>query len=117
MYWRRFAVGPIPVDDAKEFELWVRQRWLEKEQLLEEYTRNGRFPADEGSDSESVLALNSSGGTKAAKGAGFIETEVKLKHWHEVGQIFVVLAVYALIANIGAKMWNVAVHGTMRGEG
>ena len=117
MYWRRFAVSSIPVDDAQEFELWVRQRWLEKEQLLEQYTRDGRFPADEGSNSESELASNGTDGFKVAQGAGFIETEVKLRRWYEVGQIFVALVVYALIANILAKMWNLVVHGTLRGKG
>lgn len=117
MYWRRFAVSSIPVDDAHEFELWVRQRWLEKEQLLEQYTRDGRFPADDGSDSESEQAWNGIDGSKVTRGAGFIETEVKLRRWYEVGWIFVALVVFALIANILAKMWNLAVHGTLIGKG
>jgi lysocardiolipin and lysophospholipid acyltransferase len=42
---------------------------------------------------------------------------VRLGHWYEVGQIFVVLAAFALLANIGAKMWNLAIHGSLGGKG
>lgn len=117
MYWRRFAVCSIPIEDPQQFELWLRQRWLEKEELLEQYVRDGRFPADEGSDSEGEPATMREGGSKILQGAGFIETEVKLANWYEVGQIFVLMVVYALVANILAKMWNLAIHGTFKGKG
>lgn len=117
MYWRRYSVASIPLEDPKKFELWLRQRWLEKEELLEQYIQNGRFPADEGYDSEREPAVNGSSGFHVKQGAGFIETEVRLEHWYEIGQIFVVLVVYALIANILAKIWNLGVHGTLRGKG
>lgn len=53
--------------------------------LLEGYAQNGRFPADEGYDSEGEP------GVGVSKGAGFIETEVQLTHWYEILQIFSVL--------------------------
>ena len=117
MYWRRFAVSSIPVEDAQQFELWLRQRWLEKEQLLEQYVRDGRFPADEGHGSEGEPAVGRDGGSKVIQGAGFIETEVKLARWYEIGQIFVLMFVYALVAYILTAMWNLAVHGTFQGNG
>ncbi|MCJ1320117.1 hypothetical protein MMC15_005454 [Xylographa vitiligo] len=108
LYWRRFPVSSIPVDDVKAFEQWVNKVWLEKEDLLEYYTQNGRFPdADEGQDL--------SKGADAPKGVGFIETEVRLAHWYESGSIFIFLAVYALFGNILAKVWNLAIYGTIVG--
>ena len=107
MYWRRFPTSSIPIDDPKEFEKWLNQLWLEKEALLEYYVLNGRFPADEGQDLKK--------GAAAPKGAGYIETEVKLAHWYEIGSIFVVLAVYALFANVLTKVWNLVNYGNFAG--
>ncbi|KAL9105554.1 MAG: hypothetical protein Q9227_009298 [Pyrenula ochraceoflavens] len=89
MYWRRYALSKIPLDDPKAFEEWLSQRWKEKDQLLEQYIQTGRFPADDGKSTE----------PPRLKGAGYINTEVKLAKWYEVGQIFVVLAALALVAN------------------
>lgn len=111
MYWRRFAVSEIPLDDPKAFEEWVVRRWKEKDELLEGFMNTGRFPADDAHESDGEP------GGGAIIGAGYIETEVRLGHWYEVGQIFVVLAAFALLANIGAKMWNLAIHGSLGGKG
>jgi len=100
MYWRRFAVSSIPVDDPKAFEVWLKNVWLEKEDLLEYFSKNGRFPADDGQGPE--------GGPK---GAGFIETKVRLTHWWEISQIFVAMGAFALCADILAKLWSLLVHG------
>ncbi len=117
MYWRRFATSSIPIDDPKQFEQWLNQRWREKDALLEQYVENGRFPADDGHDSEGEPATSGHSGSKMAKGAGFIETEVKLAHWYEIGQIFVVLAAFGLIFNILAKLWNLVFYGNLSGRG
>jgi lysocardiolipin and lysophospholipid acyltransferase len=93
MYWRRFAVADIPVDDAEKFGAWVSARWQEKEQFLEQYFRTGLFPADEAS-------LQAMGNSKA----GYVETEVKLRKWYEVGQLLVVPAALALVANVISKL-------------
>lgn len=66
-------------------------------------------------DAEPVV--NGHGSTKNTLGAGIIETEVKLKHWYEIGQIFVVLLTFAMVANVTAKMWNLAIYGTLVGKG
>lgn len=117
MYWRRFATSSIPIEDPKQFEAWLLQLWREKDVLLEEYIDNGRFPADDGHDTQSEPAVNDKSDTKVLKGAGFIETEVKLAHWYEIGQIFVVLAAFGLIFNIMAKIWNLVFYGDLIGRG
>ena len=105
------------MSDAEEFDRWLRNQWQEKENLLEYFAQNGRFPADDGHDSEGEPAINGSSGAQVLKGAGFIETEVKLGHWYEVGQIFVVLAAFALIFNVLAKLWNMVLYGSLAGHG
>ena len=117
MYWRRFAISTIPLDDAREFELWLRQRWIEKEALLEGYLQTGRFPADESQEKDAKLVTNGYGGGKKTEGPGIIETEVRLEQWYEIGQIFVGLVTFALIANVMAKLWNIAIYGTLVGKG
>ena len=97
MYWRRFSMSSIPLDDQKHFEKWLSDRWIEKDQLLEQFHNTGRFPpnkATPGSANEQPRSL------------GYIETEVKLERWYEIGQIFVTLAATALIADVLAKVWT-----------
>ena len=106
IYWRRFSADSIPLEDPQEFELWLRQRWLEKEELLEGYVRTGRFPAYEGNDSEGEPAVEWTEGSKTVQGPGYIETEVKLAHWFEIGQIFMVLIGLGLIASVLVTVWN-----------
>lgn len=101
MYWRKFHIKDIPLGDIKQFDLWMRERWVEKDALMEQYITTGRFPA-------------SPPATGAANGIikeGHIETEVKLAHWWEVGSIFVILGAAALVCNILVKFWNLIVHG------
>ena len=105
-------MSSIPIHDPPQFEAWLAERWREKDILVEGYMQNGRFPADEGHDSD-----GEPGQLKVAKGAGFIETSVQLGHFYELGSIFVVMSALALIANIGAKIWNLFVHGNMAGLG
>lgn len=111
MYWRRLAVSSIPVDDPKAFETWILDRWKEKEVLIEQYAQTGRFPADDGSGAVATASGDGVPGDNPAQGAGYIETEVKLAHWWEVLQIFVPLLAFALIANVLAKVWNMAFAG------
>lgn len=110
-------MSSIPFNDPPKFEMWLRNQWQEKEQLLEYFAQNGRFPADDGHDSEGEPTINGNSGTQVLKGAGFIETEVKLAHWYEVGQIFIVLAAFALVFNVLAKLWNMVLYGSLAGHG
>lgn len=45
MHWRRFAISKIPCSDSDEFDNWLYQRWLEKDELLKYFEKQGRFPA------------------------------------------------------------------------
>ena len=89
MYWRRFRVSSIPLDDPNTFELWLRSRWIEKDKFIEDYLRTGRFPADHGS------SKNSKGET--IRGAGHIEAEIKPKYWYEFLQVFAPIGLFALV--------------------
>ena len=110
-------MSSIPVNDPEKFQAWLVEQWRIKDALLEQYVQNGRFPADDESDSQGQHTVNDGPEHKISTGAGFIETEVKLAHWLEIGQIFVVLAAFALITNIEAKMWNLAFYGNLKGSG
>jgi len=89
MYWRRFRVSTIPLDDPTKFELWLRQRWLEKDKFIEDYLRTGRFPADKGSGKDSK--------GQNITGAGHIEAEIKPKYWYEFLQVFAPIGLFALV--------------------
>lgn len=99
MHWRRFAVSTIPIDDTKEFEEWLLQRWIEKDELLEHYVQTGRFPAD---DEEAPSA----DGGKVVKGAGHIETEVKPGSPIEFFQIFLPVMAMGLVINVVVKFYR-----------
>ena len=86
MHWRRFYIPDIPIDDKKKFDVWLRNRWREKDYLLEHFNRTGRFPADE----KWILkegSVNSSN-SGASRIAPFIETEIKTKKLNEFVSIF-----------------------------
>ncbi|KAI1003253.1 hypothetical protein K3495_g4959 [Podosphaera aphanis] len=98
MYWRRFPVDQIPLDDIEKFNLWLRERWLEKDALLEHFLIQGRFPA---------RATNTtSPSAKASSDSNFIETEVKTNHWWEVCYIYVILISFLLVANLSVRHWD-----------
>lgn len=86
MYFRRFALSSIPLEDGDEkvFDQWIRDRWTEKDELMEGYMCTGRFPGIVGPDGKSVVdgSVATVGGTST--GGYFIETEMKPKHWWEV---------------------------------
>ncbi|KAH6628951.1 acyltransferase-domain-containing protein, partial [Boeremia exigua] len=87
MHWRRFAVEDIPTGDSKAFSDWLLARWREKDDLLDYYGRNGRFPSDE----EDVM-LDTNGNKAAAVatmavGNGYIDTTVRLRSTLELLQL------------------------------
>ena len=89
MYWRRFRVANIPLDDPQKFDLWLRARWSEKDRFIENWYRTGRFPADTGS--------NKDYNGKVTAGAGYIEAEVKPQRWYEFLQVFAPIGLFALV--------------------
>jgi len=102
MFWRRFAVADMPLDDHEKFDLWLTERWSEKDVLLEHFVEHGSFP-------NTKAAIN--GVSNGAAKDNVIETEVKLAHWWEVGNIFIMLATFGLVANILARLWTAALYG------
>ncbi|KAK2022169.1 acyltransferase [Colletotrichum zoysiae] len=78
-HWRRFRLADIPLDDAQAFDAWLRERWYEKDAIMETYVSTGRFPASD--DIE----------------GGHVETEVRLRSWFELTQIFVVVGTAGII--------------------
>jgi lysocardiolipin and lysophospholipid acyltransferase len=88
MHWRRFQISEIPYKDEEAFGTWVLDRWKEKDDFLEHFYNTGRFPSDGLTDK------------KAGIDGGYIETEVKLQSWLEVGQIFAVLGALAMVVNV-----------------
>ena len=89
MYWRRFQISKIPVDNTKSFESWLRARWIEKDAYIEHYYRTGQMPCDRG-----ITAMPD--GTKR-KGCGYIETTIKATAWHEFLQAFAPIGALSLV--------------------
>lgn len=99
LHWRRFRIADIPTTDEKAFADWLLARFREKDELLQYFVENQRFPADEG------ITPNVSGGA-SLKGAGWIETEVRpVKAW-EFLKIFVPLGALGLVINVIVKVAN-----------
>lgn len=94
LHWRRFAISEIPLDDQKEFDAWLRARWTEKDQLLDEYYQTGRFPSELAG---SIDTDHVSTEQKDAASAGYVETHVRLSRWSELGRIFMVLVGVGLL--------------------
>lgn len=96
-------MADIPLESGEQFELWLRERWYEKDRLMEEYMATGRFPS-------SPVRSDSAARSGSQKTVSHIETEVRTKHGWEFIQIFVVLGVFGLAANILAKIWYRVTH-------
>ncbi|KAK4191289.1 acyltransferase-domain-containing protein [Podospora australis] len=92
-YWRRFRIADIPLDNAEKFDEWLRERWYEKDAIMEQYISTGRFP----STPETAANMSQE---------GFLETEVRTRYHLEFLQIFSVLGVVALLLNIALKLWH-----------
>ncbi|KAK0636399.1 acyltransferase-domain-containing protein [Bombardia bombarda] len=91
-YWRRFRVADIPLDTQEAFDVWLRERWYEKDALMEQYVATGRFPP---SPANSVTDSH----------PRFLETEVRPRHRFEFIQVYLVLGVLGLLVNIISKIW------------
>ncbi|KAF2397281.1 acyltransferase-domain-containing protein [Trichodelitschia bisporula] len=46
MHFRRFRISSIPIDNDDAFALWLRNRWREKDYMLEHFARHNKFPSD-----------------------------------------------------------------------
>lgn len=91
MHWRRFHIDSIPFNNSKAFEVWLRNRWREKDYMLEHFHRHNRFPADDFWKEHLDMDARSSGSRSlrsVPRPAITIETEVKSGSWNEFVKIF-----------------------------
>jgi lysocardiolipin and lysophospholipid acyltransferase len=96
-------MSSIPLDDPEEFDKWLMKRWREKDALMEQYMVNGRFPSSPIYE-RSIIGFQSK--KEKVEEAGFIETEIKQVNWWDFLQVFVVLGIFGMVANILACSWN-----------
>lgn len=105
MHWRRWRISEIPIDNDAAFSMWLRNRWTEKDYLLEYFSRHNAFPsgdpikamqaeqaANKAEKSSSKGSDDGKSTTKPAparpKNLPFITTEVKAGGWEEFLSIF-----------------------------
>lgn len=69
----------MPLDDAKKFDIWLREQWYRKDELMEEYLTTGRFPTMAGSETD------------------YVETAVGTRHPWEILQVFNVAGIVFFI--------------------
>ncbi|KAH7081751.1 acyltransferase-domain-containing protein [Paraphoma chrysanthemicola] len=118
MHWRRFHIDSIPIQNTKAFEVWLRNRWREKDYMLEYFNRNNRFPAED--FWKNHLDLDSSSSQNGGKSirsvprpAVHIETEVKSGNWNEFVKIFapITSVMMALTVAYGASPEDLPIPG------
>lgn len=83
MFWRRFRISDIPIDNDEAFGRWLNNRWREKDYMLEYFNKFNHFPAD-----DPVKALQRLDGKSPPHHAKHIATEVKAGGWDEFLSIF-----------------------------
>ena len=92
MHWRRFHISEIPIQNTKAFEVWLRNRWREKDYMLEYFQKHTRFPAENFWKDHLEMSDRSSQGSQSIRSvprpAVQIETEVKSGNWNEFVKIF-----------------------------
>lgn len=118
MHWRRFHIDTIPIQNTKAFEVWLRNRWREKDYMLEYFNRNNRFPAEDFWKNHLDMSSQSShNGSKSirtvARPAVQIETEVKSGNWNEFVKIFapITSVMMALTVAYGASPDDLPIPG------
>lgn len=98
MYWRRFSISSIPLSDPKEFDVWLRDRWTEKDALLEQFAQTGRFPPSYSDEKPGT------DNTSNQKG-DYIETEVKSSSRFEFLLMFVPIVVLGFFVKVVVDLW------------
>ncbi|CAO2654280.1 Nn.00g110130.m01.CDS01 [Neocucurbitaria sp. VM-36] len=118
MHWRRFHLDTIPIQNTKAFEVWLRNRWREKDYMLEYFNRNNRFPAEDfWKDHLDMSSQSSHNGNKSLRSvprpAVQIETEVKSGNWNEFVKIFapITSVMMALTVAYGASPDDLPIPG------
>ena len=83
MYWRRYKISEIPLDNDDAFGRWLMNRWREKDYILEYFYKFNQFPAE-----DPVKALAAASGKRKPQHAKMIHTELKGGGWDEFLSIF-----------------------------
>ncbi|KAK5115546.1 hypothetical protein LTR62_001205 [Meristemomyces frigidus] len=83
MFWRRYKISDIPIDNDAAFSRWLNNRWREKDYMLEYFFKFGHFPAG-----DPVSALRAVEGKAEPDHARWVSTEVKGGGWDEFLSIF-----------------------------
>ena len=76
MHWRRFKVSDLPLESLDAFDEWLQNQWREKDRLLEEHARTGRFPSADGE---------------------YVRTEVQLGNWWELWRFAGLLVAFTVV--------------------
>jgi hypothetical protein len=87
MHFRRFKIADIPIQNEKSFDVWLRNRWREKDYLLEHFAQYNRFPED-----DKWLIKQRQTGKKGPVPAKSIETQIKSNSLEEFLSIFAPLS-------------------------
>lgn len=95
MHFRRFKIADIPIDDDKAFDIWLRNRWREKDYLLEHFVQYDRFPED-----EQWLFKQKEAKKTGPMNAKFIETQIKTNNLEEFLSIFAPLSSIMMVMNL-----------------
>ncbi|KAF7578837.1 PlsC, 1-acyl-sn-glycerol-3-phosphate acyltransferase [Pyrenophora tritici-repentis] len=123
MHWRRFRISDIPYENTHAFEVWLRNRWREKDYMLEYFSRHTRFPAEDfwknhlDMDTKSESSRGGPNGSRTirtvARPAVQIETEVKSGNWNEFVKIFapITSVMMALTVAYGASPEDLPIPG------
>lgn len=106
LHWRRFPISTIPFNDTDKFNAWVLDRWREKDDMIEEYTKTGRFPADDAEGEQLTNGHVPEENASSEKKGKYIETEVKPVNRFEFLQIFLPWLALVLVLNVVFKIWR-----------
>jgi len=98
MHWRRYKISELPVQDHDKMHDWLLQRWREKDDLLEAFNKDGKFPAD-------ARAVQIEGGPQEKEWkTPYINTEVKPRSPLEFLSMFVPVTAAALVGRVMVQL-------------
>lgn len=92
MHWRRFKIREIPLNTQADFERWLRDRWEEKDEMLNQFHKTGRLPTDL---TGSVMSLKTVGGDSVT--VGYIETHARISRIDQGKQVLIFVIGFGVI--------------------
>ncbi|KAK5109509.1 hypothetical protein LTR62_006961 [Meristemomyces frigidus] len=94
MHWRRYKISLMPITDHEAMAKWVLDRWREKDDMLEQFYKTGKFPGD-------TSAVEIEGGPREKEWkTAYVNTEVKARNPLEFLQVFAPVAAATMIGSI-----------------